>query len=390
MKKIYCTTIALLCAGCLFLIVYSFGIFDFGAFSQSDEFSFYTKERVSVAKRSSSWNVTVLGNYKDQAYISEFAQGIGRAALLININGGVLGKPLSVTYVEPEEDDYAVSLAVQKLCEDPEVAFLLGPMSASHLKTVRALTQYHALPALAPYSPLFPELPNLVPDLFSALYPTQLLLDPMIERLKSMNCRNVLFVSVGSDSYSGIYTNMLNQKLRNDPFFQMIHRIDFTPPANDGQFYQPLKRIYENSEIDAVIYTDTPENLRVLGRVMKDLEINVPVFGNDLLAVPTLPHYIKDYEFPLYYVTFRGKIVPPDFAEEYVAIFKREPSIKEQLGILGCLFFRDALSQLKTYHPVLAGEMIKELSVTYFSDKAQYIQPFISEINAQRGAIHEN
>lgn len=390
MKKIVGATIIVLVAACLFLTFYSFGIFNFGSVSRSDEFSLSAKARKRAVLAHPSWEIAVLGNYQNQAYISEFAQGIGRAALQINMNGGIRGKLLNVTYVEPEEDEYAVTLAVQKLCETPEVAFMLGPMSASHVKLVRSLTQYHAMPALAPYAPLPPELPPLTPDLFGALYPTQLLLDPMVERLKALGCRNVLFVSLGTDSHSESFTVMLSEKLRDDPFFCEIHRIDFQPPARENQLYQPLKRIYENSQIDAIIYTDGPENLRVLGRVMKSLYINVPVFGNDLLAVPTLRHYVAECEFPLYYVTFSGQIIPDDVAREYVRVFRREPAIKEQLGILGCLLFRDAVDGMPTYDPLRIGERIKDLSATFFAGGRARIQPVFHEIGPAGGTHNEN
>ena len=153
---------------------------------------------------------------------------------------------------------------------------------------------------------------------------------------------------------------------------------------------QPLKRLYENSNIDAIIFTDTPENLQVFGRVMRELKINLPVFGNDQLAVSTLPHYIRECDFPLYYVTFQGNILPEDISRRYVALFKRTPDIKEQFGIMGCLLFRDALVSLKAYEPTAVGEKLKELSTNYFSDKRHHIKLVIQEVNPSgKGAVSD-
>lgn len=381
MKRINMAIILLLGALCVFLALDSFGIFRYGGGAQDNGFSASAGERDSAVNRGSVWRIAVLGTYSDQSYISEVAQGIGRIALMLNMEGGILGRPLEITYAEPGDDSYATRLATQKLCEQMDIAYLIGPVSSSRLREVRTLCQYYALPALAPFSPLSPELPVLEPDLYGVLYPTHLLFDPLIQRLRKMNCRNLLFISRGTDSYSSVFTNLLTENLRKDPFFHEIHRIDFLPPANESHFLQPLKRLYENSEIDAILFTDTPETLQVFGRAMRELNIDLPVFGNDLLAVSTLPHYIRECRFPLSYVTFQGNILPEKIAKRYEALFHRSPGIKEQLGIMGCLLFRDALAELKTYEAVAVGKKIKELSAHYFSDGRHPIELVIREVN---------
>lgn len=380
MKKITGIIILLLGVLCIFLALDSFGVFNYGSISHDDAFEAHAVQRKRSVENCDVWRVAVLGDYTDQAYISEVAQGIGRIALLLNIDGGILGRPLEVAYVEPGRDSYETRLATQKLCEQPDLAYLLGPVSTSLLREVRTLCQYHALPALAPFSPLSPELPVLEPDLFGTLYPTHLLFDPLVEKLKEMGCRNLLFISTGTDSYSSVFTNLLTAKLRQDAFFHELHRIDFTPPANESSFLQPLKRLYENTDIDAIIFTDTPESLQAFGHVMRELGIKLPVFGNDQLAVSTLPHYIRECEFPLYYVTFEGNILPGAWAERYQTLFHRSPGIKEQLGIMGCLLFRDVVTELGGYDPAEVGSRLRELSSNYFSDDRHRIELVIREV----------
>ena len=388
MKKIHLAITLLLGAVCVFLALDSFGIFHFGRISQDDGFSVYAGQRAKAVNAGSVWRIAVLGNYTDQSYISEVAQGIGRIALLLNMDGGILGRPVEITYLEPQDDSYATRLAAQTLCGQPDLAYLIGPVSTSRLREVRTLCQYYALPALAPFSPLSPELPVLEPDIYGALYPTRLLFDPLVRRLKEMKCRNLLFISRGTDSYSSVFTNMLSETLRQDPFFREIHRIDFIPPANESHFLQPLKRLYENSEMDAVLFTDDPENLQVFGRAMRELGIRLPVFGNDLLAVSTLPHYIRECGFPLYYVTFQGNILPEKIAKRYAELFRRTPGIKEQLGIMGCLLFRDVLTEQKTYEPEAVGESLKKRAAGYFSDDRHRIELVIREIKPSgKGAV---
>lgn len=380
MKKFYLTIILALGALCVFLALDSFGILNFGRISQDDGFSAYAGRRAKAVNHSDVWHIAVLGEYDDQAYISEVAQGIGRIALMLNMDGGILGKSVELHYAEVPEDSYAARLATRKLCDQPGIAYMIGPVSTAHLREVRTLCQYYALPTLAPFSPLSPELPALEPDIFGSLYPTRLLFDPLIQQLKQMKCRNLLFIAAESDSYSSVFTNLLTLQLRHDDFFHEIHRINFIPPANDSHFLQPLKRLYENTDIDAIIFTDTPDNLPALGRVMRELNINLPVFGNDQLDVPTLHHYIRECKFPLYYVAFQGNILPEQIAERYTALFHRTPGIKEQLGIMGCLLFRDAVTELGTYEPAAVGEKIKQLSAGYFSNGQHRIELVIREI----------
>lgn len=380
MKRMYLTIIFLLAALSAFLAAYALGMFDFGKFSAVDEPSTNALQREESVDVSSSWRIAVLGSYADQLYVSQAAPGIGRMALMINMKGGVLGKPLTVSFSEPENDGYAVRLAAQKLCEQSDLAFLIGPMSTSYVREVRTLSQYHALPAMAPLSPQMPDLPVLSPDTFSALYPAALLFDPLIERLKQMDCRKLLFISSESPSYSAAFAGMLTEHLRKDPFFQEIHRIDFISPAQQGHFYEPLKRLHENSGIDAVIYTDTPENLQTFGRVMRSLDIRLPVFGTDLLAVPTLEHYVRGCDFPLYYVAFEGNVLPEDIERDYERIFQAKPPVKEQLGMLGVLLFAEALEKLKHYEPAAVGQTVRTLSQTYFADKGRDIKMVIHQV----------
>ena len=388
MKRIYLTIIAVLSALSAFLALYALGIFDFGRFSAVDEPSQFASERSERVNASSVWRIAVLGSYTDELYVAEAAPGIGRMALMINMKGGILGKPVKVSFVEPQEDSYETRLAAQKISQDPEVAYLLGPMSTAHVREVRTLSQYHALPALAPLSPSVPDLPVLEPDTFTSIYPASLLFDPLIEKLKDMGCRNVLFISSEAPSYSSAFAGMLTAHLRRDPFFNEIHRIDFASPAQEGHFYEPLKRLHENSTIDAVIYTDAPENLQILGRVMGELNIKLPVFGTDLLATATLAHYVRGFEFPLYYAAFEGNVLPEDVADDYARIFKKTPSIKEQLGMLGVIFFRDALHELKLYEPAAVGEKIKSMAQTYFLDKSRRVNMVIHQVGTS-GEGHE-
>ncbi len=380
MKKIYWTVILLLSVLCAFLALDSFGLFSFGRISPDDGFSAHAGRRRKAVNRDGVWRIAVLGDGGDQAYVAEVAQGIGRTALLLNMEGGILGKPVEITYAEAPDDSYETRLAARKVCDRPEMAFLIGPVSTSRLREVQTLCHYYALPALAPFSPLSPELPVLEPDIFGSLYPTHMLFEPLIRQLREMNCRNLLFISSGTDSYSSVFTNLLTKQLRQDDYFREIHRIDFIPPANENHFLQPLKRLYENTDIDAIIFTDTPETLHVFGNVMRELRINLPVFGNDQLAVSTLPHYIRGCDFPLFYVAFQGDILPEAVSKRYNALFHRTPEIKEQLGIVGCLLFRDALIELGTYDPAAVGERIRILSASYFSDNRHRIELVIRKV----------
>ncbi len=390
MKKFYLTITLLLATLCTFLMLYSFGLFRYGMFATPDDSLVYAKQRKTAVNQSPYFLLAVLGNYVDQSYISETAVGIGKAALMINIDGGILGKNLKVRYTDPKDGSYATRLAAQKNCEREDVAYLIGPVSASRLREVRSLTQFHALPALAPFAPLSPDLPVLSPDIFGSLFPIHLLFDPLIAKLKEMNCRNLLFISGDADSYSAIFTNMLTGKLRQDTFFNEIHRINFVPPVSDGYFRQPLKQLYENTTIDAIVFTDTPENLQILGNVMRELQINLPVFGNDQLDVSTLPHFISECEFPLYYVSFTGDILPEETAKRYSEIFRCRPSIKEQLGIVSCLLFRDAVTEMGVYDPVEVGKKIKKMSADYFSNNQREIKLTMKEVKpAKQGAAND-
>ena len=55
---------------------------------------------------------------------------------------------------------------------------------------------------------------------------------------------------------------------------------------------------------------------------------------------------------------------------------------------MGCLLFRDVLTEQKTYHPEAIGEALKKRSANYFSDDRHRIELVIREIKPTgKGAV---
>ena len=83
---------------------------------------------------------------EDKAHTTQILHGVELAVELVNEQGGALGKKLELVTLQGAANQQLYCERVQQVCDQYEVAALIGPLSTDTLSSARALTQFAALP----------------------------------------------------------------------------------------------------------------------------------------------------------------------------------------------------------------------------------------------------
>lgn len=361
--------IAFLALLSIFLFLYSIGAFGFGSIIRNEHFNNFAKQRIRAVNHSPTWNIGV-ANDESTAMGREVSEGINRAAMLINEQGGVKGKKIVVT-IKNTHDDYVKNKQyTQFFCNRMDTAFFIGAMNTVEVKPTRTLTQFQALPGITPISLISPELDLLQPEIFSSLYePFDVIMPPLIAFFKEKKYKNILIVSTQNIYDGGMLSMNLTDRLEKDSFFMDVFRINYSTPAQTTELYHSLKIFQENRNFDVIVFTDTPADLEVLGKVMRELKINIPVVGMDSLDITDLAKYTVNFPAELYIIKYSGSLLSPEYEKIWQKKFSQKLKIWEQYGIISCLIFRDAINELGHYSPQALGAKIREMAKARLKSK---------------------
>lgn len=358
MKMFVIIFLSLLCS---FLLLYSIGIFNFGPIIRNENFNNFAKQRTHAVNKSATWNIGVV-NDESSAMGKEVSEGINKTILLINKEGGVKGKKISVSIKNTNNDYMKNKQYTQFFCNRMDTAYLIGAMSTVQVKVTRALTQFQALPAVTPISQISPELDPQQPETFDSLYaPCDVIMPPLIMFFKEKQYKNILLVSTENIYDGGMLAIDLTNRLAKDPFFKDVFRINYSSPAQMNELYHSLKISQENCSFDIIVFTDIPADLEVLGKVIKELKINIPVVGLDALDTTDLTRYTRNFPVELYIIKYDGSLLSPEYEKLWQAKFSEKPKIWEQYGIISCLVFKDALNAIDHYDSITLASKIREM-----------------------------
>jgi len=353
----------------VFLLLYNMGAFGFGSIIRNEHFNNFAKQRTRAVEQSPTWNIGVV-NDETNAMGREVSEGINRAIKLINEQGGVKGKKIAVTFKNANDNYVKNKQYTQFFCDRMDTAYFIGAMASVQVKPTRTLTQFQALPGITPISLISPELDQLQPEIFSSLYePFDVIMPPLIAFLKEKKYKNILLVSTQNIYDGGMLAMNLTDRLEKDSFFKDVFRINYSTPAQTTELYHSLKIFQENRNFDVIVFTDTPADLEVLGKVMQELKISIPVVGMDSLDITDLAKYTVNFPADLYIVKYSGSLLLPEYEKMWQEKFSEKPKVWEQYGIISCLIFKDAINDLEHYDPQALGAKIREMAKARLKSK---------------------
>lgn len=354
--------IALLFLLVVFLLLYVLGAFNYGSITDHDYNGAFLSTREEAVSKSPVWKVGIALDLRD-GMGRETVRGIQFARDYLNSRGGILGKHIELEIHGEATSPQQNKLLTQEFCERPDIALLIGGLNTEEIPTLRSITQFQGLPFVSPVASLPDSLPELKPDMtFSYFPPLSILTNKLATELARRGKKRLLVVSPGDDSYGSIFGTKLERRLHEDKSFVEIYRVNFKNPARFADLYQSLKLFTENRTIDAIIFTDDEPCLKVLGEVIKALNISIEVWGNDYLDITHSENSLKAFPCPIFYTAFGNcRFVNKDFIKAWQEKFGSPPSLWNQLGAQCLLGFAEAVERESKYKPGKIIDIMREL-----------------------------
>lgn len=353
--------IAILFLLVVFLLLYVMGAFNYGSMTDHDYNGAFLSARKEAVSRMPFWKIGVTTDDSNDL-ARETGRGIEFAQDYLNARGGIQGKPVELDIRREAPNSQETKLLTQEFCERPNIALLIGGLNTEEIPSLRSITQFQGLPLVSSLASLPDSMPLLKPEMTMTYFPfLSLLSEKLVRELAMKQKKRILVVSPGDDSYGGIFATNLERRLHEDKSFAEIYRVNYRNPARFADLYQSLKLFTENRSIDAIVFTDDADCLKVLGDVMRALDLSTEVWGNDYLDLAARDKTVENFPVPVHYITF-GNCILAD--QEFIGAWKKKfgsfPSLWNQMGAQSLLGFAEAVEKEAGYDPSRVIEAMKE------------------------------
>ncbi len=358
------TVLLLLSFCCVFLLLLSLGTFDgFAPLGESTQQRAQAQRMKAVTKAQTLKLAIVID--EDKAHTTQILHGVELAVELVNEQGGALGKKLELVTLQGAANQQLYCERVQQVCDQYEVAALIGPLSTDTLSSARALTQFAALPLVSPVTVVPDTLPVLQPDNYVTFFPAlSLWVEAVLNHMHGHGVQNLLIISPQSGSYGDIFSAALERSAGNE--LEQVLRINFQEPLR----MRELRRAIVNYDLlhapdSALLFAGEIEDLPELLELLSQVELrDVPLYGTDNLVPPL--GYALCSEQGTFYLPEVSFTAPFARYEEFVTRFATKYGYTPDFhGVLGaeCIFaLAQALEDEGHYDPVAVVQALKALT----------------------------
>lgn len=351
--------IILLALICVFFLLNALGVFQFGSIIDRNHRTWYESVREKAVKKSPVLKLGTAYDRTDQP-AAEAVQGMELAMEMVNREGGVSGRKLELVKRDDVETLPQYSAAVQGFCDDPSIAAVIGPFSSGYIPTGRALTQFQGLPLISPLTVSSEKLPPLDPDNFVTFFPPlELWVEAVLGDMEKKGYRNLLIISPETDTYGDIFCTALERMSRQRPVFERVYRLNYQLPLRRRDLLRAVRNYSGEHFSNVVFFGGTFSDFPEFTALMKELKMELPVYGSDDLYIPQT----RDMNLPFTLLLPRAVIRRQDtpFAKEWKRRFGKEPSYHTILGAESVFAVAKALKQDGGYVPRRFVESLREI-----------------------------
>lgn len=282
--------IAALSLALVFFVLQSLGVFEAGSLVDRNYRSHFLKERTKAVNKAKQWHFAVLADDLIPQS-TEAVEGLLFATEVMNSQGGLLGKKIVLDVRTTGSGLEEQRRTIQTFCDNFATAAVFGPPHTAAVPSLRALSQFHALPLISPMSQPDPLMPVLDHDPYVSLYPRLTLwTESLAWHLKHNGYKRILLI--GHDdtaSYAWIYANACDSAIRHTLPEAEIFRFNYTPPLNEDELQHFVELYAENRGLDAVVLAGSIQDILTTDRLWQKLNLHFPVYGSDLLHGADIP-----------------------------------------------------------------------------------------------------
>ena len=356
------TLLLLLSICCVFLLLLSLGTFEgFAPLGESTQ-QRAQGQRIKAVNKAATFQLAIVID-EHKAHTMQTMHGVELALDMVNEQGGVGGKKLELITLQGAYNQQLYCERVQQVCDQYDVAALIGPLSTDSLSSARALTQFAALPLVSPVTVVPDTLPALQPDNYVTFFPAlSLWVEAMLDHMQARDIKNLLIISPQSGSYGDIFSAALERS--SDNGLEQVLRVNYQEPlrrrelrraiVNYGLIDSPDCALFFAGEVE-----DLPELLALLQQVGLG---DVPLYGTDNLVTPQGyklqpvqgTFYLPEVSFTAPFARFE------EFATRYAASYGYSPDFHGILGAQSVFALAQALQEMEHYDPFALVQQLKE------------------------------
>lgn len=259
-------------------------------------------------------------------------------------------------YKHPE-----IMAGVQKLCSDYHVRAMLGPGNSENLLSVRALTQFQALPLISAVTVRPDKLPKLEKDNYVSFFPAiEKWVSAILSDMQKKGIKNILIICPEEGTYGEIFSSALEREVK---FFlgdAKIYRMNYQQPLYAYNFSNTLQNYAGQHQVDAIFFGGIAEELEEFSLVLEANHFDLPIYVSDEISVENL-RQAKNLSQHVFLPEAQVPISNEQWHDLFVQRYGTEPGYFAILGAETMFALAEELSQ-GTYSPDRLVETMKKRS----------------------------
>lgn len=250
---------------------------------------------------------------------------------------------------------------VQQLCSDYRVRAMLGPGNSENLISVRALTQFQALPLISAVTVRPDKLPKLEKDNYVSFFPAiEKWVSAILSDMKNKGIKNILIICPEEGTYGEIFSSALEREVK---FFlgdAKIYRMNYQQPLYAYNFSNTLQNYAGQHQVDAIFFGGISDELDEFSLVLEMNHFDLPIYVSDDISIENL-RQAENLTHRIFLPEAQVPIGNAEWHELFVQRYGREPGYFAVLGAETMFALVEDLSQTN-YNPDRLVEAMQKRS----------------------------
>ena len=292
-----------------------------------DERSQHSEKRTKTVRKTPEFVIGSVYNSKDIP-AAEAVKGAVIASEILQSKG------MKIKYITVPDCQKRPETAaeLQKLCADYRVGAVLGPGNSEMLTSLRAISQFYALPLISPITVRPDKLPQLEHDNYVSFFPPlEKWVNAILAHMKENSIKKILIITPGDGTYGEIFSSVLERNSKDILNDFQVYRMTYPHPLRTSYFNNSLTNYGGQHKVDAIFFGGVEDELPELIQILKNHNIKLPVYVSDdiIRNEIMLP---EGTTFKLFLPEAEVTISNSKWLERYVKKYKVQPSYHAILG----------------------------------------------------------
>ena len=221
---------------------------------------------------------------------------------------------------------------MQKLCVDYRVSAILGPGNSELLTSLRAISQFYALPLISPITVRPDKLPPLEYDNYVSFFPPlEKWVNAILAHMKENKIKKILIITPGNGAYGEIFSSVLERNSKDILNDFQVYRMTYPHPLRVSYFNNSLTNYGGQHKVDAIFFGGVADELPELIQILKNHNINLPVYVSDDIIRNEIK-IPEEISFKLFLPEAEVPVSNSKWLQMFVNRYKVQPSYHAVLG----------------------------------------------------------